>query len=184
MNARLCTRSRAGFTLVELLISLTMLTVVLTALTGVVLSLQRGYVAQRERARAQESLRTARMMIATILRGAAQLDPDPLNHGVFDNLRVVSDFNPVDGDADDPLEDVQVWVDQDTLFVRWEATGAPQALAFPVTSLSFEYYANDGTQFTTASQVVGATRVRFILEAPRAGTQERIESWWIYLRNS
>ncbi len=195
MTIRSLTRSPAGFTIVELLITLTLLSVVLAALTGVVLSLQRGYVVQRERARAQESMRAARMTIATVLRGAAAdpqsagqslLDPDPLSHGTFDNVRVVSDFNPADGDVIDQLEDVQLWVDQDTLFVHWQAAATPQALAYPITTLSFHYYANDGTELTTASQVVGATRVKFIIEAPRdaySGAVERIESWWVHLRN-
>lgn len=189
---------RAGFTLIELMISLTILGIVMAALLGAVLSVQRGYVDQRERVRAQESLRAAQMTLVTILRsagadptisGKALLNPDPDGNGVFDDIRVVSDFNPADGKVDAPLEDVQLWVASDTLWVRWQAVasgGKPQALAAPIRSLRFEYYANDGTQFTIPVQTVGATRARFIIEAPRdprSGTLERIESWWVNLRN-
>ncbi|MBI2537354.1 MAG: hypothetical protein HYW06_10430, partial [Gemmatimonadetes bacterium] len=86
----------------------------------------------------------------------------------------------------DPLEDVQVWVRSDTLWVRWQAGGAAQALAEPIRSLRFQYYANNGTEITTTSETVGATRAKFVLEAPRdprLGTLERIESWWVQLRN-
>ena len=187
-------RGATGVTLVELIISLTVAAVVLGALVGVALSVQRGYVAQREMVRAQESLRGAQIIVATVLRSAGAdplstgqtlLDPDPESHGRFDNLRVVSDFNPADGDVTDPLEDVLFLVEADTLFVRWDKNGQRQPLAYPIDDLRFEYYANDGSLLTSASQVSGATRVRFILEAPRdarSGRLERIDSW-VYLRN-
>ena len=189
---------QAGFSLVELLISMTLLGVIMTGLTGVIVSMQRTYISQRERARAQETLQAVQMTVATALRaaganwgGTSGLDPDPLNHGRFDNIRLVSDFNPLDGDVSDLLEDVQIWVGADTLFVRWQAGGTPQPLAYPVNDLLFQYYANDGTEMTVPSQIVGATRVRFILEAPldgRAGITGRLESfrlesWWVHLRN-
>ena len=188
-------KGSAGFSLVELMVSLTILGFIMGALMGIVLSMQRGYVNQRERVRAQESLRAAQMTLITILRSAgadpvlsgfAQLDPDPDGNGTFDDLRVVTDFNPPDGDVTDLLEDVSVWLANDTLWVRWQASGSNQPLAFPVTTLQFEYFANDGTEYSTAAQVVGATRARFIIEAPRdprTGTVERIESWWVHLRN-
>ena len=188
-------RHSAGFSLLELIVSLTILGIVMGALLSAVVSTQRGYVRQRARVRAQESLRAAQMTLITILRSAgadpafsgfAQLDPDPDGNGKFDDLRVVTDFNPPDGDVGDLLEDVHVWVASDTLWVRWQASGSNQPLAFPVSKLEFEYFANDGTKYTSAAQVVGATRARFTLEAPRdprTGSVERIESWWVHLRN-
>jgi prepilin-type N-terminal cleavage/methylation domain-containing protein len=186
---------RGGFSLAELMISLTILSVVMGALVSAVVRVQRGYVDQRERVRAQESLRVAQMTLITILRAAGanpfnltsvQLDPDPDNNRVFDDIRVVSDFNPPDGDVADALEDVRAWVSNDTLWVRWQAGATPQALAEPIRSLRFRYYANNGTELTGKAQVVGATRAMFVLEAPRdprLGTLERIESWWVQLRN-
>ena len=188
-------RGSAGFTLQELIVSITLLGIIMGALMSVVVSTQRGYVSQLERVRAQESLRAAQMTLITILRSAgadpvlsgfAQLDPDPDGNGEFDDLRVVTDFNPPDGDVTDILEDVRVWLANDTLWVRWLASGSNQPLVSPVSTLEFEYYANDGTKYTSAAQVVGATRARFIIEAPRdprTGTVERIESWWVHLRN-
>lgn len=188
-------RGRGGFSLPELMISLTILTIVMGALMAAVVRVQRGYVDQRERVRAQESLRVAQMTLVTILRAAGAdprvsgktfLDPDPDGNGVFDDLRVASDFNPVDGDVLGSLEDVHVWVSKDTLWVRWQAGATAQALAEPIRSLRFQYYANNGYEFTDKTQMVGATRARFVLEAPRdprTGTLERIESWWVQLRN-
>lgn len=188
-------RSRAGFSLVELAIALTVMGVVMAALMGSVVSIQRGYVNQRERVKAQESLRAAQMTVITILRsagadpletGAGGLNPDPDGDGVFDEVRVTADFNPVDGDFADALEDVRVWQANDTLWVRWQTGAVAQALAAPVSSIRFQYYANNGAEMAIPAEVVGATRARFVLEAPqdpRTGSLERLESWWIHLRN-
>lgn len=188
-------RSERGFSLVELLFALVVFGVVMGAMTSSVLSIQRGYVNQRERVKAQESLRAAQMTVITILRsagadplgpGTPMLDPDPDGNGVFDDVRVTSDFNPADGDVADALEDVGVWQANDTLFVRWQTGGAAQALSAPVRSIRFQYYANNGAEILDSDEVAGATRARFVLEAPRdprLGTLERLESWWIHLRN-
>ena len=185
---------RAGFSLIELVTSLVLLGLVLGAVLTTVTQVQRGYVDQRERIRAREALRTTQMTLTTILRSAgadplnsgnALLDADPDGDTYFNDIRVVTDFN-LDGDVSDPFEDFQMWVSSDTLWVRWQTAATPQVLATPVRSLEFEYYANDGTQFTTAAQTVGATRARFIVEAPadpRSGGLERAESWWVNLRN-
>jgi prepilin-type N-terminal cleavage/methylation domain-containing protein len=188
-------RNRAGFTIIELIVSLVIFAIIMGSLISVVLTVQRRYVDQRERVRAQESLRVAQMTIAPLLR-AAGADPkeskltlvnvDPDNNGTFDDLRVVSDFNPIDGDVTDDLEDVHVWVATDTLWIRWKAGAGKQALAWPIKSLKFEYYANNGKMYTDAAQTVGATRARFIIESPRdARTKqlERTEAWWVNLRN-
>jgi prepilin-type N-terminal cleavage/methylation domain-containing protein len=188
-------RSRRGFSLVELVFALVVFGVVMGALTSSVVAIQRGYVNQRERVKAQESLRAAQMTVVTILRsagadplglGTPTINPDPDNDNLFDEVRVTADFNPADGDILDPLEDVRVWQASDTLFVRWQNGGAAQALATPVRTIRFHYYGNNGAELLDPDEVVGATRARFVLEAPRdprLGTLERLESWWIHLRN-
>jgi prepilin-type N-terminal cleavage/methylation domain-containing protein len=185
---------RAGFTLVEVLVSLTLLSVVLGAAVAVMLGVQRGYIRQRETARAETALRTAEATILGVLRAAGAdprdtrltlLDPDKRNHGVFDNVRVVSDFNPPDGDVTDLLEDVLVYVERDTLYVSWRAGQAATPVAAPVRTLRFEYYASNGSLLTTKALVSGATRVKVLLAAPRHSRTKalaRRESW-VYLRN-
>lgn len=187
--------NRAGFSIMEVMIALVVFSIIMGAMMGVVYNVQRRYVDQRERVRAQESLRVAQMTLAPLLRAAGAnpretattiVNVDPDNDGLFDDLRVTTDFNPVDGDTNDPLEDVQVWVATDTLWIRWQTGAAAQPLAWPVRSLTFEYYANNGAKYTVAAQTVGATRARFILESPRdarTGQLERTESWWVNMRN-
>ena len=184
-----------GFSLVELIISMALLSVVVIAILNTVLTTQRMYIVQATTTRAQESLRSAEFTIGRVLRtagadplltGTTLVDPDPLVRGEFDNLRVVSDFNPPDGDTDDILEDVLVWVGSDTLWIRWSAGGESQPMSYPVTSLEFRYFANDGTELTTATDVAsGAIQALFTLVAPRdprSTAVERRESW-VYLRN-
>ena len=161
----------AGFTLTELLITLGLLSVVLSSVVAVMLGMQRGYVRQREAARSEDALRLAETTILTIFR-TAEANPrgmtgplaprilaNPLSHATFDNVRIVSDFNPPDGDALDMAEDVLISVASDSLFVRWQqVSGAVQiAIAYPVRGLLFEYYTATGTVPLTAAQI--ASRV-------------------------
>ena len=187
--------SEQGFTIVELIVSMALLWVVLAGVVNSVLTTQRMYTVQSAIARGQESLRSAEFTVSTLLRsagadpngtGTTLIDPDPLARGSFDNLRVVSDFNPADGDTDDLLEDVLVWVDADTLRIRWSAAGEAQPMAYPVTSLEFRYFANDGTELATATDVAaGATQVLFTMVAPRDPRSQAVErrESWVYLRN-
>ncbi len=185
-----------GFTIVELVVSMALLWVVLAGVVNSVLTTQRMYTVQSAIARGQESLRSAEFTVSTLLRsagadpngtGTTLIDPDPLARGSFDNLRVVSDFNPADGDTNDALEDVAVWVDSaDTLRIRWSAGGEDQPMAYPVTSLEFRYFANDGTELATAANVAtGATQVLFTMVAPRDPRSQAVErrESWVYLRN-
>lgn len=187
-------RLTRGFTLTEVLIALTLLTIVMGSLFGLIVRSQREYVRQREAVRAHDGLRMAEGAIAAVLRsagadlyerGGASIDPDPMGHGEFDNLRVTSDFNPADGDAADLYEDVQIWIKGDTLTARWRAGEGARPMVYPVESLRFWYYAADGTEITDPAQIGNATRARFRIETPkdaRTGTHERREAW-VYLRN-
>jgi prepilin-type N-terminal cleavage/methylation domain-containing protein len=187
-------RRRSGFTLIESLIALGLLAVVGTALTSLVLTTQRDYVSQRERLRAEETIRSVESLLTRVLRTArvdprrlniGRLDADAIGSGAFDNLRVRSDFNPVDGDVLDPLEDVLVRVQNDTLLVRWQAMGALEPAAYPVRSVRFFYHATDGTPLVTAATAATAKRVRIVITVP--GIEDpsllRRRETWVYLRN-
>jgi prepilin-type N-terminal cleavage/methylation domain-containing protein len=187
-------RRRSGFTLVESLIALGLLAVVGTALTSLVLSTQRDYVEQRERVQAEETIRSVEALLIRVLRTArvdprrmniGRLDADPDNSGVFDDVRVRSDFNPVDGDVFDPLEDVQIRVQNDTLQVRWQALGAFEPVAAPVRSLRFFYHATDGMALTTPATAAAAKRIRIVITVPGIDdpTLLRRRETWVYLRN-
>ena len=183
-----------GFSLVELVVSLLLLSLILGSLGTVVVTMQRSFTRQQTTVRSQEALRAGEMIIANILRtaradpndtGGGLLDPDPFNDGVFRSLRARADFNPPDRDFDDPLEDVTVGVSNDTLYVIWQSGGANQPLAYPVDRLRFEYFNDAGTALTTNAEVSGATKVRLTLVAAEDPLSESVERRvsWIYLRN-
>jgi prepilin-type N-terminal cleavage/methylation domain-containing protein len=189
---------RAGFTLTELMLSLGLLAVVLGSVMGVVVNMQRGYIRQREAARGEDALRVAETTILTVFR-TAEANPrgitgamaprilaNPLGRTAFDNVRILSDFNPVDGDVTDLLEDVLIHVTNDTLFIRWQSgAGSGVPVASPVRSLLFEYYTATGTVPLTAAQIALARRVRFTLTAPRHSRTAALlrRETWVFLRN-
>jgi prepilin-type N-terminal cleavage/methylation domain-containing protein len=190
------TRDRGGFTLAEVMISLTMLAIIMGGVVSTMVSMQRGYIRQREVARTEDALRVAEMTIAKILQTAGS---NPLNipataanppridplAAPFDTLRVVADFNPVDGDVTDLLEDMLVYARNDTLYVRWQNGGAVAPVAFPVRTLSFQYDSSGTVLNTPAIISRAATRVRITLEAPRHNRTTVLarRDTWVYLRN-
>jgi prepilin-type N-terminal cleavage/methylation domain-containing protein len=186
--------SRRGFSLVETLISITLLGVVLTSVFGVVVQSQKDYTRQRENLRGQDNLRVADVFIRTVLRsaladprgtGQTVLDSDPRNTNAWDNIRVKSDFNPADGDFDDQLEDLQMHVSGDSLLVRLQAGTEFEVYAYPVRSLKFEYYHGNGTQITTEANVSLARRIKYTLVAlPNPVSRDTLKrATWVYLRN-
>jgi prepilin-type N-terminal cleavage/methylation domain-containing protein len=187
-------QERAGFTLIELMISLTLLGIVMGGMTTAMVSMQRGYTRQRETARSEDALRNAELTISTILRyagansrnmtGAGAPRIDPLAPP-FDTLRIVADFNPADADVADLLEDVQVYALNDTLYVRWQAGAAVLPVAWPVRTLNFQFDSS-GTILTTNVDVArAATRVRVTLEAPKHSRTDQLARRisWVYMRN-
>ena len=187
-------QARAGFTLVEMMISLTMLAIVMGGLTTVMVSMQRGYTRQRETARSEDALRNAELTISSILRyagansrnmtggGAPRVDP---LQPPFDTLRIVADFNPADADVADLLEDVLVYAVNDTLYVRWQAGAAVAPAAWPVRTLAFQFDSSGTVLATNADVARAATRVRVTLEAPKHArtTQLARRISWVYMRN-
>ena len=189
-------RAARGFTLIELMIAMTMLAIIMGGVVSVTVSMQRGYIRQREVARSEDALRVAELTITRILQTAGS---NPLNMAAgtansprvepltapFDTLQVLADFNPVDGDTGDLLENMLVYALNDTLFVRWQQGGAAAPVAFPVRSLLFQY---DSAGTILNDPVIirrAATRVRITLQAPkhnRTNVLSRRDTW-VYLRN-
>jgi prepilin-type N-terminal cleavage/methylation domain-containing protein len=187
-------QSRAGFTLIELMISLTMLAIVLGGLTTSMVTMQRGYTRQRETARSEDALRNAEVILSTIFRYAGA-NPRNITAGSipridplappFDTVRVVADFNPDDQLTDDPLEDVLVYAVNDTLYVRWQAGAAAAPVAWPVRSLAFQYDSSGTIWATNVDVQRAAKRVRITLQAPKHSRTDQLatRTSWIYLRN-
>lgn len=187
-------RSRGGFSLVEMVISLGLSSLVIAVFYGTVANLQRNYREQRDTRMAEESLRTAEQILRTVLQSAGAdplltgqggLNPDPYNTGSFDNIRIRSDFNPPDGSFNDVLEDVRLRVVADSLMVQWTGSGSPQAMAYPVRSVQFEYFDATGVVITNPSNVSSAKSVRLTISAPENPVSNVLRSrqTWVFLQN-
>lgn len=185
--------SRAGFTLAELLVSMTMLTVVMGSVVSVMMQVQRDYSRQKSRDESMIAVRSAELLMSRVFRTAGA---DPTTVGVTGivaqpngagSVRVRADFNPADGDTNDDLEDVTIDVVGTGMRVKWRGDGAPMELAKPVSTLTFEYYRRDGTQITDLAYADSAKRVKIVITSPmtdRDGntTTLRSESW-AFVRN-
>lgn len=184
---------RAGFTLTELLVSMTLLSVVMGSVVSVVTHVQADYARQRSRDASMIAVRSAELLLDRVFRGAGA---DPNGIGVVGivaqpngagSVRVRADFNPADGDVTDPLEDVIVDRSGRDMRVQWQAGGTMTPLVTPVSGLMFEYYRRDGTQITNLANADSAKRVRIVISSPvtdRFGnvTTLRSESW-AFVRN-
>jgi prepilin-type N-terminal cleavage/methylation domain-containing protein len=187
-----------GFSLLELIVSLSLLSIVMAAVMGLTVRTQRGYTQQREIVRAQDNVRVADVFIRTVLRSALAnptsadiatslvINPDPFGTGDWrSSIRVRGDFNPPDGLLTGDLEDVTLRIRGDTLMVRLRAGGAELPFLHPVRSLRFTYFGPNGDSITTSAGVANAHRVRYVLTAPASGfpgDSVRRETW-VYLRN-
>jgi prepilin-type N-terminal cleavage/methylation domain-containing protein len=187
-------QARRGFSIVEMIISLSVGSIVAAAIFGTIAIMQRQYRTQRETRTVEDGMRVAEQMLRTVLQGAGAdprsigvtaLDPLTLTAGKGNQIRVRSDFNPANAAVTDTLEDVSVRVVADTLQVRWIAGGLFQALAYPVRSISFEYFDQAFTPLTTTATAANAIAVRFTINAPENPKSSIVRSrqTWVYLQN-
>ena len=202
MNFETQERKRdAGFTILELIVAMVLLSAILAGLFGTITRTQRRYVEHKVNTRSHETLGMAEATMIRLFRSARAdptkatsfgigttfkpgITPNPLNHATWDNVAVRSDFNPADGDFNDLMEDVQFSTASDTLYVRWQNGGATTPMAYPVRSLLFEYYSSGGVQITNPADVTGAARVKFTITVPgKPGAPLVARTTWATVRN-
>jgi prepilin-type N-terminal cleavage/methylation domain-containing protein len=188
-------RARKGVTLVEMLIAMVLFSIVISATSRTLVTSQSTMVRQRGHVRADEALLVATSTLSTILRqtgadalGSAPdlLTPGAPTNGVFNTVRVAADFNPVDGDVNDPLEDVEMSVFADTLRVRWQSGQPFRPAAFPIRSIAFSYFSRAGTLLTTTTGIRDSTaRVRITVVAPSGPKNQSLRTSvvWVAMRN-
>lgn len=188
---------RAGFTLPELIVAMTVLGLVLAASTGTLLRMQQQYTAQRSTIEARETIRSLELLIARLFRtsGAnplnlpvANVQPviNPLGRtGNWNNIDLRADFNPVDGALDGEFESTRLALTFDTVFVRITGAGALEPAAYPVSQLRFQFYAADGTEITNAATAAtAARRVKVTIGVPvKNSTTTLRRELWVSLRN-
>lgn len=141
-----------GFSLVELLMSMAVLSIIVLMVGQIIQGVQQSYSLQMRAMEAQNNARTAQDMIGRLIRLAGYdpleidfnpLDPDPDNNGVYDSIRVQSDWNPPDGVLDDPFEDVTITNANGILYTQ--EPGDIQRVEFveDIQALTFQYFDRD-----------------------------------------
>jgi prepilin-type N-terminal cleavage/methylation domain-containing protein len=113
--------SERGFTMAELLVSSAVMVIVLGVSTGVLVQSSSVFVRQQVAMNGRSSAAASVDLITRLLRQSSCISstdvycqailPDPDGNGVFDSVLIRSDWNPRDGDLDDPYENVLFVVD-------------------------------------------------------------------------
>lgn len=168
-----------GFSLVELLISSTVMLIVLGMISGIAHSVQQSYSRQRPR---MEAVNNASAGLDAIIRLTRMAGANPKNIANFpsatipaivpaaNSIRLRADWNPADGDLNDPFEDVEFTVSNGTLFKK-EASLAPTADAAPVAflenieSINFTYFDIDNN-VTTSGNAVAVVKLVMTTRTP------------------
>ena len=133
-----------GFSLAETLVVTAVLAVTLGIATSLFVQGNNTYAAQREYDEARSSAAASLDMTVRLLRGATTIMADPDGNNAADSVRVISDWNPRDGDLTDAYEDVTFTVAGGTLFKQEPTDVAPVAFADRVASLTFNYWNSSG----------------------------------------
>ena len=191
-------RARSGFTVLELIVSMAVLSIVIAASTMTLLGVQKQYTAQRTTTEARETIRSVEIVLQRAFR-TARVNPrnmaaanvamvvNPLarSGSGWNNVELRGDFNPVDATVNGDWEDVRVELTSDTVYVRWKKAGPKEPVAYPVTDLRFQFYALDGTEITNAATAgAAARRVKVTMAVPVPKTSTTLQrELWIYLRN-
>jgi prepilin-type N-terminal cleavage/methylation domain-containing protein len=191
-------RSRQGFTIAELIVSMVVLGTVIAASTATLVGIQRQYTSQRATTEARETIRSVEIVLQRAFRNA-RVNPrnmaaanvamvvNPLGRtgAEWNNVDIRGDFNPIDATVNGDWEDVRVELTSDTVYVRWKKAGAREPVAYPVSQLRFQFYDLAGTELTiAATAAASARRVKVTMSVPVPKTSKTLQrESWIFLRN-
>lgn len=176
-------RTQAGFSLLEMLVTLAILGLLMGIVGEVTLRVQRSYAAQREMIEAQNNARTALDTLTRLARmagndpariGLLPVDPDPDGNGQLDSIALRSDWNPADGDLNDPYEAIIFTVSNGLLFKQEAADAAPIEFLDRVESLVFLYFDSNNAPLANPTASPGLiASVDIILRTRVPGTPGR-----------
>jgi prepilin-type N-terminal cleavage/methylation domain-containing protein len=133
-------RPEAGFSLVELLVTMVVMLAVLAVVTQIVVRSNVVYAQQRAHLERRYNTATTVEMIARLVRQAQSLSTDPDGNGALDSIRIVADWNPRDGDTTDAYENIVFSQAGTTLFKREPTDAATVPFAENVDRLTFAYF--------------------------------------------
>jgi prepilin-type N-terminal cleavage/methylation domain-containing protein len=142
-------RTDAGFSLVELLVTVVVMLAVLATVTQIVVRSNIVYGQQRDHLDQRYNTAASVEMMVRLLRQAESIAVDPDGNNQLDSIGIVADWNPRDGDTTDPYENIVFSRDGSTLMKREAADAAPIAFADNIQSLQFAYFNPAGGSILT-----------------------------------
>jgi prepilin-type N-terminal cleavage/methylation domain-containing protein len=134
-------RRRAGFSLVELLVTMGVVVVVLGVTTLVLVESGRAFTTQQVVMGARNQNGAALDMMERLIRQAVTITADPDGNNVFDSIRLVGSAGP--------YQNVTFFANGGTLFLQ-EGGGVAVPFADGVTQLRFTYADHRGGPLTAA----------------------------------
>ncbi len=144
-----------GTTLVELLVTLTLLGFFFAIVGQILIQIQTVYLTQREVIRTQQDIRFAMNTLLRLLQVAGNsptlpelvfqaVEPDPDGNAAWDSVRLRADWNPPDGDLLDDYEDVRFTTSNNTLFIQQATDPTPVEFVSNIASIQFQYFGSNG----------------------------------------
>lgn len=160
----------AGFTLIELMIAMTITLLMLGVLAAVLSGIQKEYNYQRPRMEAIHNANTAMDSIVRVIRMAGTKPPSctsltlaaltpsqPDASGNYTKLRVQADWNPADCAITGTEEDVTYSVSSGTLY---EDAANTKAFVDKINALRFKFYNSSNTLIT--DPVTNSSQISFV----------------------
>jgi len=138
-----------GFSLIEMLVVTVVLVIALGIATQIFVQGNAAYTTQQAYDEARSNASAALDMTVRLLRSAQTITPDPDGNLAADSIRIVGDWNPRDGDTNDPYEDVRFTVNGGQLLKQEPTDAAPVAFAERIASIAFTYRNGAGAVLAT-----------------------------------
>lgn len=157
-----------GFSLIELMIVVLIMTIILGILGGIVANVNDSYTGERPRIEALTEASAAMDTMARVIRMAGNNDASAaITPTGTDTIRIRGDWNAPDGALTGVYEDVLFTISGDSIIKRepGDATGTAIELFGKIGSLRFIYYDSDGNLTAAADRIA---RVRIELETADA----------------
>jgi Tfp pilus assembly protein PilW len=146
-------RDQQGFSLIELLIVCVIMIVILGIMGTVISGVQSNYITYRQRAAKHTDAMSSLNLMTQIIRNAGSNTAQVALIATGSNrLRVKADWTNADNDLNDPFEDVDFYVSNNTLYMSSTGSGAIE-LSQNIQAVSFAYYDVNGAATANMTSV-------------------------------
>ena len=160
-----------GYSLIEMLITIAVMTVVMGLIGTVMITVQRQYMSQQKLIDASNNARVALDLVLRLVRvagnnperiGFEPIHPDPDGNSQMDSIRLRADWNPGDGDISDAYEDMIFSTSNGVLYIRRPSDGSPVEFVDRVESLTFSYKDRDGADISSSNAVANRNSIAYV----------------------